>query len=89
MGRVDGRIVASVMVGHDGHRGAVYYLAVAPDQQGTGAGRAMMTAAEDWLRARGVPKLNVMVRRENLAVTRFYAALGYGEDDVVVLSKRF
>ena len=28
VGRLDGRLVASVMVGHDGHRGALYYLAM-------------------------------------------------------------
>ncbi|WP_226575267.1 GNAT family acetyltransferase [Acuticoccus sediminis] len=89
LGRIAGRLAASVMVGHDGHRGSVYYVAVAPDAQGGGAGRAMMAAAEEWLKARNVPKLNLMVRRENVAVKEFYAALGYGEEDVMVLSKRF
>ncbi|MEQ8266683.1 MAG: GNAT family acetyltransferase [Parvibaculum sp.] len=84
----DGRIVASVMVGHDGHRGAVYYVAADPAMRGQGLGRLIMEAAEAWLRARGVWKLNLMVRRGNEATTGFYAALGYGEDEVVVLSKR-
>lgn len=88
-GRVDGRLVATVMVGHDGHRGAVYYVAVDPAAQGSGYGRAIMAAAEAWLRERGVPKLNIMVRRENAEVRAFYDALGAGEDDVIVLSKRF
>ncbi|UOM33540.1 GNAT family acetyltransferase [Acuticoccus sp. I52.16.1] len=88
VGRVGERLVATVMVGHDGHRGAVYYVAVAPEAQRDGTGRAMMAAAEAWLKARGVPKLNLMVRRENRAVAGFYAALGYAEEDVVVLSKR-
>ena len=30
VGLVEGRVVASVMVGHDGHRGVLYYLAVDP-----------------------------------------------------------
>ena len=88
VGRVGERLVATVMVGHDGHRGAVYYVAVASEAQRDGTGRAMMAAAEAWLKARGVPKLNLMVRRENRAVAGFYAALGYAEEDVVVLSKR-
>jgi ribosomal protein S18 acetylase RimI-like enzyme len=83
-----GRIVASVMVGHDGHRGAVYYVAADPAMRGHGLGRLVMEAAEAWLKARGVWKVNLMVRRGNEAVTGFYAALGYGEDEVVVLSKR-
>lgn len=46
VGTLDGALVASVMVGHDGHRGAVYYVAVTPAHQGTGLGRAVMAAAE-------------------------------------------
>lgn len=86
-GRIDGRLVATVMTGFDGHRGWVYYLAVAPDQQRAGHGAAMMRAAEDWLRDRGVPKLNLMVRGDNAAATGFYAAIGYDRSDVVVLQK--
>lgn len=84
----DGRIVAAAMVGHDGHRGAVYYVAVDPALRGHGLGRLIMQAAEDWLLARGVWKLNLMVRRDNEAVKDFYTVLGYGEDEVSVLSKR-
>ena len=84
----DGRLVATAMVGHDGHRGAVYYVAVAPGARGHGHGREIMHACEQWLTARGVPKLNVMVRGENESTAAFYAALGYGRDDVVVLSTR-
>ena len=83
-----GRIVATVMVGHDGHRGAVYYVAADPAMRGQGLGRLVMEAAEDWLKARGVWKLNLMVRHGNETATGFYAALGYGEDEVTVLSKR-
>jgi hypothetical protein len=83
-----GRIAASAMVGHDGHRGAVYYVAVDPALRGQGLGRAIMEAAEAWLRARGVPKLNLMVRTGNEGAAGFYAGLGYAQDAVVVMSKR-
>lgn len=49
----DGTIAASAMVGEDGHRGWVYYVAVDPARQRSGLGAAIMAAAEDWLRARG------------------------------------
>ncbi len=83
----DDRIVASVMVGHDGHRGAVYYLAVTPARQKRGLGRMMMAAAEDWLRDRGVWKLNLLVRRDNARVLGFYQALGYSDDNTVQLAR--
>ncbi|HTU96658.1 MAG TPA: GNAT family acetyltransferase [Solirubrobacteraceae bacterium] len=87
-GRDGEGLVATAMVGHDGHRGWVYYVAVRADQRGRGHGRAMMEACEAWLAARDVPKINLMVRTENATVLAFYAALGYGRDDVAVLSKR-
>ncbi len=87
-GRDGDELVATAMVGHDGHRGWVYYLAVRADRRGRGHGRAMMQACEEWLAARGVPKLDLMIRTENDAVIAFYDALGYGHDDVVVMSKR-
>lgn len=81
------RLLGTVMVGEDGHRGWVYYLAVDPGRRGRGLGRALMAAAEAWLRARGIRKLELMVRRSNSAVTGFYARLGYREEPVVVLAR--
>jgi ribosomal protein S18 acetylase RimI-like enzyme len=73
----DGAILGSVMVGHDGHRGWIYYLAVAPARQRQGLGRALVTAAEQWLSQRGIAKLNLMVREHNHAVAAFYEKLGF------------
>jgi ribosomal protein S18 acetylase RimI-like enzyme len=84
----DGVLICTAMVGHDGHRGWVYYLAVSPDARGRGHGRTMMRACEAWLQARGVPKLNLMIRADNADARGFYAALGYGDDDVIVMSRR-
>ena len=84
----EGTLLATAMIGHDGHRGWVYYLAVAGAAQRQGHGRAMMDACEAWLVERGVPKLNVMLRGENTAARGFYAALAYTTDDVVVFSRR-
>ncbi len=88
-GRLDGRLVATVMVGADGHRGWVYYLAVSPDCRGRRFGEAMMRAAEQWIIARGMPKLQLMVRTDNAGVIRFYEAIGYVQEEVAVLSRRF
>jgi ribosomal protein S18 acetylase RimI-like enzyme len=85
--RREAKLVATVMVGHDGHRGWVYYLAVAPAFRRQGVGTMLLRSAEQWCRARGVPKLQLMVRSENVEVASFYAALGYDKSDVVVLAK--
>ena len=87
IGLFDGALVAAVMVGHDGHRGWVYYLAVDPDHQSRGYGRAMVEAAEDWLRSHGIRKVQLMVRASNTHVGAFYDALGYERSDVQVFQR--
>ena len=88
VGEADGRLVASAMAGYDGHRGWVNYLAVVPDAQGLGYGRALMAHIEAALLARGCPKLNLQVRSSNTAVLAFYRQLGYAQDEAVSLGKR-
>ena len=77
-------LAGTVMAGVDGHRGWVYYLAVAHRLRGSGLGRNLMLAAEDWCRDRGVARLNLMVRADNAAAAGFYARLGYARSDVSV-----
>jgi ribosomal protein S18 acetylase RimI-like enzyme len=84
-----GALIGTAMVGVDGHRGWVYYVASAPDKRGVGVGRALMAAAEGWIESRGMPKVHVMVRRSNTDVVGFYASLGYEEQDTMVLGRRF
>lgn len=87
VGLADDRLVASAMVGHDGHRGAVYYLSVAPSEQGRGYGRQLLSVAEAWLLERGIWKANLLVRKENAAIVGFYAALGYQEGTALQIEK--
>ncbi|KUM43810.1 GNAT family acetyltransferase [Pseudomonas sp. EpS/L25] len=88
VGEVDGVLMASAMIGNDGHRGWLYYLAVAPEHRRRGHARRLVETAERLLIERGCPKLQLMVRRENTAVAGFYVALGYAEVEAVTLGKR-
>ncbi len=88
VGEQGGRIVATAMVGYEGHRGWINYLAVEPALQRSGLGRALMDEAEKILRAAGCPKINLQVRRGNAAVIAFYERLGFKDDEVVSLGKR-
>ena len=87
IGRDDNAIVATAMVGHDGHRGWVYYVATDPNLRAKGYGRSIMNAVEDWLRAAGVPKLQLLVRPENAGVAAFYQSIGFGEQQILFFSK--
>lgn len=85
---IGGPVSGSVMVGFDGHRGWVYYLAVAEELRRSGLGRRLMQAAEAWLAGRGAPKIQLMVRSDNAEAMRFYAALGLETQSVAVLGRR-
>ncbi len=80
-------LVATAMVGFDGHRGWVYYVAVDERSRGRGLGRAVMAVAEDWLREAGAPKVQLMVRGDNVDVTDFYRRLGYEDAGVSVFAR--
>jgi ribosomal protein S18 acetylase RimI-like enzyme len=88
VGIVDGQVVATVMAGYEGHRGWINYLAVQPERQSRGHGRALLEDAEERLRSAGCPKINLQIRRGNADVVAFYSALGYIEDDVISMGKR-
>lgn len=87
VGRLDGRIVASVMVGQDGHRGWLYYVAVDPGERKTGLGAQIVEAGEDWLRARNVRKAMLMIRETNTGVRAFYERIGYEAAPRVVMQR--
>lgn len=88
VGEQGGMPVASCMAGYDGHRGWIYYLAVAPELRRRGIAARLVAIAEAELRRLGCPKIDLMVRDTNPEVIAFYRALGYGDDPVVVMSKR-
>jgi ribosomal protein S18 acetylase RimI-like enzyme len=88
VGVLEGRIVACVMAGYEGHRGWLNYLAVAPEHQRRGFARAIVTEAERLLRDAGCPKINLQIRTSNQGVIEFYRRIGYATDDVVSMGKR-
>ena len=82
-----GLIVGTVMVGHDGHRGWLYYVATDPSHRGKGVGRTIVGAGERWLRDRRIAKVQLMVREANAAVVPFYAQLGFEVAPRLVMAK--
>ncbi len=75
------------MVGYDGHRGWVYFLAVDPEKQKRGNGRALMRQAETWVLQKGGRKIHAMIREENLAVSDFTGACLTKNGDVRLMQK--
>jgi ribosomal protein S18 acetylase RimI-like enzyme len=88
VGEIGGCVMATCMVGYEGHRGWINLLAVAPEHQRGGHGRALMAEAERILRGVGCAKINLQVRATNTQVIAFYERLGFAADELVNLGKR-
>ncbi len=87
VGKREGRVVATVMAGEEGHRGWLYYVAVDPAEQKHGHGRALIAHAESWLKSRGMPKVMLLIRDTNTRVRDVYERLGYTCEPRMVMSK--
>lgn len=83
----ESRIIGTVMVGYDGHRGWIYYLAVAKEFQKMGLGKKLVLEAESWLKSNNVPKVNLMIRSSNGEVKQFYESCDYKISDVITMEK--
>ena len=88
VGKVNGKIIASVMGGYEGHRGWINHLAVDPKYQRRSYGRLIMEAVEGRIKEKGCPRISLQVRSSNKDVIEFYQSIGYTDDNVVGLGKR-
>ena len=84
----DNKLIGSIMLGYEGHRGWLNYLAVDPGHRGEGLGSRLVEAAIEQLTGLGCQKVNLQVRTGNAAAIKFYENLGFSYDNVVSLGLR-
>jgi ribosomal protein S18 acetylase RimI-like enzyme len=82
------RVIATAMIGFDGHRGWVSYLAVERAHRGQHHAATLMAEGERLLIELGCPKIMLMVRAENTAVIGLYEHLDYVAEQTVLMGKR-
>ena len=86
---MDGRtIIGSIMVGYDGHRGWINYLACHPNHRRRGVAKSLMNEAKNLLLERGCPKINLQVRSGKESAVKFYESIGYSDDNVISFGLR-
>lgn len=83
-----GELVASCLVGYDGHRGWLYAVAVAAERQGQGLGKRIVEHAIEQLRAMGCVKVNLQIRGGNDEVADFYRRLGFATEERISMGLR-
>jgi len=86
--REGGRVLGAVLCGHDGRRGYLYHLAVAPEARGKGVGKALIGRGIAELTRQGIQKCHVFVIGENQAGRGFWASREWSErKDLLIFSK--
>ena len=86
--REGGELVGTVLCGHDGRRGYLHHLAVAPSWRRRGIGRALAECCVRELRALGIRKLHLFVYNTNTAALEFWHGLGWsGRPDITMLTR--
>lgn len=73
----NGAIVGVSLCGHDGRRGYIYHLAVAPEYHGRGVGRKLVAECLDGLRRLGLPRALILVAGDNPQGQAFWRRCGW------------
>jgi len=76
----DGEVIGSIHVAASGHGYGEIGMAIAREWRGRGVGSALMEAAIDWARARGLHKLSLGVFAHNAAGLALYRKYGFVEE---------
>lgn len=86
--RHEGRIVGAVLCGHDGRRGYLHHLAVAPEQRRKGIGKALVERCLLKLKSLGVQKCNIFVYSDNHDGSGFWQRNGWIDRSDLKLMQR-
>ncbi len=84
---VDGKIVGTVLAGHDGRRGFIHHMAVMPEYRRRRIGHALAQTAIEKIKAEGIDKTHIFCYQNNETGQSFWRDFGFTKrDDVFVYS---
>lgn len=73
----DGKIVGSILCGHDGRRGCLYHVCVHKDYRMRGIGKAMVVYAMNALKAEEISKVSLIAFTRNDIGNAFWNRIGW------------
>jgi len=76
---VDGKIVGTILAGHDGRHGSLYHVCVKEEYRKHGIGKAMVTSAMIRLKEEGINKVQLVAFAGNQVGNQFWHAEGWRE----------
>lgn len=84
----DGKMIGTILCGHDGRRGYIYHVTVDVEYRGRGIGRALVEKSLESLKTEGIDKCHLFVFADNKIGNDFWASSAWTKrDDIFVYSK--
>ena len=77
--RCDRQLVGAVLCGHEGRRGYLHHLAVAPQHRRQGIGKSLVESCLAALHSAGILKCNLFVYENNAAAGDFWQKIGWAK----------
>lgn len=73
----NGKIVGTILAGHDGRRGLFHHVSVLPEYQKQGIGKMLVDHAMEALEKEGITKVLLVVFKDNDNGNAFWEHLGF------------
>ncbi len=84
---IDGKIVGTVLAGHDGRRGFIHHQAVLPEYRRRRIGHSLAERAIEKIAADGIDKTHIFCYTDNLTGQGFWSDFGFEKrEDVYIFS---
>ncbi len=78
---IDGKIVGTVLAGHDGRRGFIHHMAVLPEYRRRHIGHALAEKAIEKIKSEGIEKTHIFCYRDNETGQNFWRDFGFVKRD--------
>ncbi len=73
----EGKVVGAILCGHDGRRGCLYHVCVAPEYRRKGIGKAMVVFCMKALQEEGISKVSLIAFTKNDIGNAFWKQIGW------------
>jgi len=84
----DGKVIGTILAGHDGRRGFIHHLAVDLSCRRQGIGASLVEQVTSALRSSGITKIHILVFKNNADGIAFWKSRGWQlRADIEVISK--
>ncbi len=76
--RINGKIIGSILCGHDGRKGFIYHTVVSENHRERGIGKRLVEKVIKSLEEENITKIGVLVNSDNTSGNDFWELLGFG-----------